>query len=243
MSPRRLAVAAGFLGPLALALVLVPFRISLAPPAAALLLVIVIVAVALLGGRAGGVVASMSAAAWFDFFLTAPYLRFAITRRPDLETTICLLFVGLAVTEIAARSRAHREVADEEAQFVALIHEFSDLVARGARAEFVIARAATELTSLLGLRECRFATTPSKGNPARIQHSGEVVLGILRWGTQRSGLPGREVELLVQHRGRVYGRFAMVPTPGLPVPVERLVVAASVADQVGTAVADQARSA
>jgi hypothetical protein len=221
----------------------VPFRGDFASPAAALVLVLVVVAVSSFGSRLAGIVAALSAAAWFDFFLTKPYEQFSITHRPDIETAVSLLFVGLAITEINARSRTNRKVATEQAHFVALIHDFSEMAATGEPAQFVIVRAAAELTRLLGLRDCRFETTMSKGHPARIEHSGVVALGGLRWGASSSGLPGREVELIVQHGGQTYGRFVMAPTPGSPVSAERLVVAASVADQVGAALADQPRSA
>ncbi len=237
------AVSCGLVVPLVVSAALVPFRGTFASTAAALVLVLVVVAVACFGNRLAGWLAALSAAAWFDFFLTKPYQRFAITHRPDVETTVSLLLVGLAVTEIAVRSRGHREVASEEAHYVALIHDFGEMVAAGESPPFVIARAAAELTNLLQLRDCRFETTMSDRHPARIEHSGVVALGRLRWGARQSGLPGREVELIVRHRGTTYGRFVMVPTPGWPVSDERLVVAASVADQVGTALADQARTA
>ena len=240
---RSVALGCGLLVPVAVAAGLVPFRASFASPAAALVLVLVVVAVACFGSRLAGVVASLSAAAWFDFFLTRPYEQFAITHRPDIETTVSLFVVGIAVTEIAVRSRGHREEASEEAHYVALVHDFAEMVAAGEPPQFVVARAATELTKLLSLRDCRFDTTMSDRHPARIEHSGVVALGRLRWGAHRSGLPGREVELIVRHRGELYGRFVMVPTPGSPVSAERLVVAASVADQVGAALAGQARTA
>jgi Domain of unknown function (DUF4118) len=240
---QRVAAICGLTVPVAVAVALVPFRDDFASPAAALVLVLVVVAVACFGSRVAGVIAALSAAAWFDFFLTKPYDQFAITHRPDIETTISLLLVGLAVTDIAARSRGHREVASEEAHFVALIHDFAEMAATGEAPQFLIARAAAELTGLLGLKDCRFDTKMSQKHPARIEPSGVVALGGMRWSVHRSGLPGREVELIVRHRGETYGRFAMVPTPGSPVPAERLVVAAAIADQVGAALADQARSA
>jgi hypothetical protein len=83
----------------------------------------------------------------------------------------------------------------------------------------------------------------SDAHPTRIEHSGVVALGGLRWGAHRSGLPGREVELLVQYRGSTFGRFVMVPTPGAPVASDRLLVAAFIADQVGAALAVQPKSA
>jgi hypothetical protein len=221
--------------PLAAAAALVPFRSNFALPASALVLVLVVVAVGAFGNRFAGLLAALSAAAWFDFFLTKPYETFNITYRPDLQTEISLLIVGLAVTEIAARSRGHREAASEEAHNVALIHDFTELVASGEPAQFVVERAAAELTALLGLKDCRFDTEMSERHPTRIEHSGVVALGGLRWGAHLSGLPGREVEFIVQYRGETFGRFVMTPTPGAPVSSDRLLVVAFIADQVGAA--------
>ena len=217
--------------PLGVAAALVPFRTSFALPAAALVLVLVVVAVGSFGNRLAGLVAALSAAAWFDFFLTKPYETFNITHRPDLQT------------EIAARSRANREEASEEADHIALIHEFTELVATGKPAELVIHQGAVELISLLKLKGCRFETKMSDRHPTRIEHSGAVALGGLRWGAHRSGLPGHEVELIVSYRGQTFGRFVMVPTPGVPVSPDRLLVAAFIADQVGATLAGQAKSA
>jgi hypothetical protein len=57
------------------------------------------------------------------------------------------------------------------------------------------------------------------------------------------GLPGNEVELLVQSRGYDLGRFVMVPTSGWSVPTKRLLVAVAIADQAGAALTLQRRSA
>jgi len=228
--------------PIVVSAALVPFRGNFAAPAAALVLVLVVVGVASFGNRFAGGLAAVSAALWFDFFLVKPYGKFTITHRPDLETTISLLVVGLAITEIAARSRGHRESASEEAHNVALIHDFTEMVASGEPAQFVVARAAAELTSLLGLKDCKFETEMSDRHPTRIEHSGVVALGGLRWGAHRSGLPGSEVELIVQFRGETFGRFAMVPTPGAPVASDRLLIAAFIADQVGAALSGRETS-
>ena len=47
------------------------------------------------------------------------------------------------------------------------------------------------------------------------------------------GLPGPEIELLVQNRGKELGRFVLTPNPGYPVPYGRRVVAVARADQSG----------
>ena len=113
------AALCGLVLPLGVAAVLVPFRSNFALPASALVLVLVVVAVGSFGSRFAGLVAALSAAAWFDFFLTKPYETFQQSpSRPRPRTEISLLVVGLAVAEIAARSRANREEASEEADFI-----------------------------------------------------------------------------------------------------------------------------
>ena len=106
-----LAIVAALVLPLVVAAILVPFRSSFADTASALVLVAVIVAVAAIGSRAAGFLATVSATLWFDFFLTRPYERLAITHRPDIETAVSLFVVGIVVTELAARNRHHHEVA------------------------------------------------------------------------------------------------------------------------------------
>src|SRR5580704_16840935 len=118
----RIVVLAGLALPVAISALLVPFRSSIPNTDAALLLVVVVVAVAANGHRPAGWMAAASSAVWFDFFLTKPYERFTITSHPEAETTVLLLVVGIAVTEIAARNRKHRTEAVEEADFVARIH-------------------------------------------------------------------------------------------------------------------------
>ncbi len=77
-----------------------------------------VVGVAAPGHRAAGVLAAASAAVWFDFFLTVPYERFSITRRADIETTVLLLAIGVAVTEIAVRGRRLQAVAARRAGYL-----------------------------------------------------------------------------------------------------------------------------
>lgn len=125
----QMALLAGIVLPLAVAGILVPFRSSFANTAAALILVAVIVAVAAIGNRVAGFVATVSATVWFDFFLTRPYEKLDITHRPDIETAVCLFVVGIIVTELAARNRHHHAAAVEEADFVGLIHDVSELAA------------------------------------------------------------------------------------------------------------------
>ncbi len=235
----RVAVLAGLCVPPAISAALVPLRSSVPNTDAALALVVVIVAVAAYGHRPAGLVAALSTAVWFDFFLTKPYERLTIARHTDIETTVLLLVVGLAITEIAARSRAHRTTAIQEADFVARIHSVAAMVATGEPAQFVVMQVATQLADLLFLRDCRFDPAGSEQSVARLTQNGDVILAGMRWGVDQMGLPGSEVELLVEYQGRFYGRFVMVPTPGRPVSLERRVVASALADQAGAALASR----
>jgi K+-sensing histidine kinase KdpD len=229
--------------PLAVAAILVPFRASFAAPAAALVLVAVVVAVAGMGHRAAGFLASVSATLWFDFFLTRPYERFAITHRPDIETAISLFIVGMVVTELAARNRKHRETAIEESDYIGLIHRVSELTASGSPSDQVIERATAELVDLLHLRDCRFESQPSARPVPRIERDGRVKVAGALWEVHRLGLPGPESELVVSARGRTMGRFVLKPTPGQAVSLQRRVVAVAIADQVGAALLPQLRLA
>jgi K+-sensing histidine kinase KdpD len=237
-----ISLVAGALLPLGVAALLIPFRPDFASPAAALVLVAVIAAVAIVGHRASGLVASISATLWFDVFLTRPYERLAITHRPDIETTVSLFVVGVVVTELAARSRHHRQAATEEADYVGVLYEFAELVATGAPADDVIERGRVELIRLLDLRACRYETAPAARPLQRLHHDGQVLLGNSVWEVEDIGLPGPELELLVYNKGQLRGRFVLTPTPGSPVSLRRRVVAVSICDQIGAALAPRLRS-
>ncbi len=229
----HIALVAAVLLPLGVAAILVPFRSSFAGTASALILVAVIVAVAALGNRMSGFVATVSATVWFDFFLTRPYGRLTITHRPDIETAVSLFVVGMIVTELAARNRHHHATAAEEADFVGLIHDVSELATSGASSREVVDRVRNELEDLLHLQACRYEAGAPDRPMMRLEHDGQVFLGGRPWGVHRLGLPGPEIELLTQNQGRTLGRFILTPTPGYPVSRERRVVAVAVADQVG----------
>ncbi len=238
-----IALAAALVLPLGMAATLVPFRSSFANTASALVLVAVIVAVAVAGNRFTGLVATVSATLWFDLFLTRPYGRLAISHRPDMETAVSLFVVGVIVTELAARNRYHYEAAAEESDYVALIYGLSELVASGAPAREVTERARVELIDLLHLRDCRYEPQLSERRVARLDHDGNVIHAGMVWGAHNMGLPSPAVDLVVQARGQVLGRFVLRPTPGYPVSLHRRVVAVAIADQVGAALRPQLRSA
>jgi K+-sensing histidine kinase KdpD len=226
----RLAVVAGAIAPLVVAAVLVPFRATFASTAAALVMVIVIVAVAVSGPRIAGVVASASAALWFDFFLTRPYERFAISHRFDLETTLAIFVVGVLVTELAGRSRQHWRAANTSTAYVEMIHCVAVLAADSAPLDEMVSHTADSLTRLLSLRACRFDKTLSEPPLAQIQSNGDVALVGIRWPAKEIGLPGPEAEIVATWRGRAVGRFVLTPTPGATVTMEQRIVSVALVD-------------
>jgi Domain of unknown function (DUF4118) len=235
----RVVVAAAALAPPGIAAALVPFRASFPNTDAALVLVVVIVAVAANGRRLAGLLAAASAAIWFDFFLTAPYEHFTITRRADIETTILLLVVGAAVTELAVRGRQHRLRAQTDARYLAAIGSTSVPTAAGGSAWEVTNDVAARLTEILGLRACRFERTLFGGMP-RLEPDGRVRAGNKYLDVEANGMPSTSLELLARSNGRVYGRFVLEPVSGAPIPLEARRVATILAGQAAAANADQA---
>ncbi|MGP8162205.1 MAG: DUF4118 domain-containing protein [Acidimicrobiales bacterium] len=219
--------------PAAVAAALVPVRVSFPGVEAALVMVVVIVAVAAWGDRLAGALAAISAGIWFDFFLTRPYERFAISHRQDIETTALLFAVGLAVTELTARGRHHRAVAAEESTFVTALHDVARMMAEGDDPEVIVTQVEGVLATLLELRNCHYSPGPPTGDAAVISQDGEVLLAGFSWNT----LPGSQVELPVEYQGQIYGRFVLVPNPGVAVPLERRFVAAALANEVGAVLA------
>ena len=200
--------------PIAVAAALIPWRHHLDTADNALFLVVVIVAVASTGRRLAAAVAAIVSALSFDFFLTRPYLSFRITRHSDLITEILLVVVGLAVGELAARGRRHRDAAWQGRHQMALLHSVTELAATGQDPQVVVAVAAHELEELLTLRGCRFTAHDIASATARVTPQGEVVVGNETWSTGDLGLPTQSVDLPVRSGGWLLGHFLLTPTPG-----------------------------
>ena len=230
---------AALAAPLAMSAILVPFRTSFANTDAALALVVVVVAVAANGHRLAGVLAALSAAVWFDFFLTQPYERFSITRRADVETTVLLLVVGVAVTELAVWGRRQHEAASRRAGYLSGIHAAAEGVAAGGPPSALISQVSDQLVRLLTLRSCRFQHgIGGIGSRPRLQRDGQVVVGHRVLDAEAEGLPrDTETVLVVESGGILQGRFLMIPTADTRPTLEQWLVAMAFADQVGAALA------
>jgi hypothetical protein len=202
-------------------------------------MLLVVVAVAANGYRLAGVLAAVSTAVWFDFFLTQPYERFTITRRTDIETTVLLLVIGVAVTEIAVWGRRHYAIASRRAGYLDGINNAAQAVAAGGSAPMLIDQVSGQLVQLLSLRSCVFQYgVAGLGRPARLRRDGSITFGERRWPADSEGLPAdTDVELLVEGGGIFQGRFLMAPAPGARPGLEARLLAVAFADQVGAALA------
>ena len=233
----RLAVLAGLVVPVAVAAVLVPFRASFPNTDAALALVLVVVAVAANGYRLAGILAAVSAAVWFDFFLTRPYETFSITRRTDIETTVLLLVIGVAVTEIAVWGRRQHTAASRRAGYLDGINSAAQAVAAGGSATALTEQVTGQLSQLLSLRRAASSTgSPGSADPRGCGTTGGRV-GPRVWDVDPTGSRSVRDGAARRGGGLFQGRFLMTPAPGARPTLEQRLLAVALANQVGAALA------
>ena len=232
-------IAAAAVAPLLACAVVTPFREDVANTNAALGLVLLVVAAAATGIRLAGIVAAVSAAVWFNFFLTQPYYRFIIYNQADIETAVLLLLVGIAVTEIALWGRRRQAEASRQEGYLQGVVQTANLVAAGGSStEALTQHVADQLVEVLGIDSCRFDAESAQGYP-RLERDGTIVQGGRAVDVERHGLPTSSwIELPVQHAGTVHGRFLLTAATRVVRPsLEQRLVAITLADQVGAALA------
>jgi len=233
--PAVLVVA--LLGPFVVTLALRSVRDSVANTNSALLLVLVIVGVAASGRRLPGVLAALSAAVWFDFFLTQPFHRFAIDDRDDLETAVLLSIVGIGVTELALWGRRQQARLSERDGYLDGVMSAADIVARGeASPQVVLDLVGRQIVELLGVDSCTYGPGPP-GAHARLERDGTVSRDGHVIDVERSGLPTNDViELPLGPAARPVGRFVLTASTHVvwTTPEQRR-VAVTLADQAASA--------
>jgi hypothetical protein len=239
---RRASIVIAAVVPPGLALALVPFRSSVGGPVVVLVLVLAITASAAYGTVVAGIVASASASLSFDFWFAPPFNHLSIVGRNDVESTVLLFVIGAAVSALATHARRGAALAATRAGYLAMLHDFAEMVATGEPADFVVIRAAAELSQLLDLSDCQFEPTASDPRLPRLEAGGDVYLSGEPWDVGQLGMPGRRVELLVESHGQSRGRFLLSPTPGRPITRDRRIVAVALADQVGAVLSGRLRN-
>ena len=206
---------------------------------AALVLVLIVVAAAATGDRVAGIVAALSAGAGFDVFLTQPYLRLTIHDRNDVEVTVLLVLVGVAVTEIALWGRRQQARGSRRAGYLDGVFETSKIIAvRESSPTDLINHVASQIVEVLDIDDCRFVRGAGPGShEVLINHDGFVTRRGHRINIERDGLPiDQQIGLVVGHGSVVHGRFVLTAATRVTRPsVEQLRVAVLLADQVGAA--------
>lgn len=101
----------------------------------------------------------------------------------------------------------------------------------------VVGVVVSQLAGLLDLQECHFEYGVLLGHPPRLEPDGTVRVGRGRWDVETLALPGQELELRVVGSGLYFGRFMMRPRPGSRPSLQARLVAVTLADQVGRALA------
>ena len=238
MRARSLALVAAVLAPVAVCALLSLTRGLITNNNAALVLVLVVVAVAATGYRLAGLVAAVVSAAAFDFFLTQPYLDFAISERDDIEAAVLLALIGLAVTEIALWGRRQQARASTRAGYLRGVVSAARLAASGVTSPSdVVELVARQIGDILDLDACAFDAGPSDPDRPRLEADGAVTWRGSVVDVERAGLPTLDViELPVTSAGVERGRYLLTSTSTVRRPDrERRQVAVTLADQAAAA--------
>jgi len=236
-----LVITAALAVPFAACGIVSSFRDDVDNTNVALGLVLIVVAFAATGQRVAGLVAAVSSAIWFDFFLTEPYNRFTIDDRNDVETTVLLTLVSLAVTEIALWGRRQQAQSSRREGYLAGVVSAARVVASGdSSSSVLIEHVATQIRNVLDIDDCRCDPGTGTGpTHPRLNRDGSVSRDGHTLRVERDGLPGDdEIELLVEYDGVVRGRFLLTAATQVSRPdAEQRLVAVTLAEQVGAALA------
>ncbi|MEY2430820.1 MAG: hypothetical protein QOC92_545 [Acidimicrobiaceae bacterium] len=226
--------------PLIVGMALVGVRGEIDSQITALVLVVTVVGGAQTGGRLGGVVSALMAATSFDFFHTQPYLSLKITNAKDIETTVLLLVVGLAVGAMADRLQIERMFGREGAHASSALGRVLEVAAEG-RADDVALAVRAELFELLSLQKCWFTTemvtltTIDRGGVVRGEGPGNLGGDF--------ALPVEGVALAVTWNDQCFGYVAAIPVPGVIVMAANRRAAVAMAEVLGLALAAEPATA
>jgi K+-sensing histidine kinase KdpD len=240
MARHRPALIAGAaVAPLLCCAALAGFRDDITTATSALVLVILVVAAAATGDRLAGIVAALSAGAWFDVFLTQPYGRLTIDDPNEIEVTVLLVLVGVAVTEIALWGRRQQARASRRAGYLEGVLGTSKIIAlQETSPDTLVNHVAQQIVQVLDIDDCRFVPGHGPGpQDISLDHNGYVTHLGTRVNVERDGLPtDQQIGLVVRQGDLVHGEYILTAATRVVRPsVEQLRVAVLLADQVGGA--------
>ncbi|MGZ4444303.1 MAG: DUF4118 domain-containing protein [Nocardioidaceae bacterium] len=241
---RSLVIGAAVLLPFVACAALAPFRDSISAATGVLVLVLIVVAAAATGDRIAGLVAALSGGVWFDFFLTKPYNTFTITDSQDIGTTVLLVLIGAAVTEVALWGRQQQARASRRAGYLDGALSTAEILAGGHESQQqAIALVADQIVKVLGVIGCQFVPgPPHDARLAVLDHDGRVSRSGRPLHVERDGLPTDEYTALpVLHEGKTVGHFLLSSASEIARPsLEQRRVAVLLADQVGSVLGNRA---
>jgi len=232
-------IAAAAIGPLLAGAVLAAFRDPITTATAALVLVLIVVAAAATGDRVAGLVAAVSSGVWFDVFLTEPRGQLTIKNPEDIEVTVLLVLVGVAVTEVALWGHRQQARAARRSGYLDGVFGTSRIIADPQPSpDALINHVARQIVEVLDIDDCRFVpgTTPGPQD-ASLDHEGHVTRRGRPVNVDRDGLPIDEpIGLVVGQGALCHGQFVLTASSRVIRPsAEQLEVAVLLADQVGAA--------
>jgi hypothetical protein len=121
------------------------------------------------------------------------------------------------------------------------LRRVTDRASYGDTSEDLALQVSAELLDALHLRDCWYEASPFLDDLPVLQADGAVADRNHRWASGRFELPREGAAVLLWSAGRLVGRFVVVPTAGVPVPVERRAVAVTLVEQLGLVLALRSR--
>jgi K+-sensing histidine kinase KdpD len=228
--------AGAVLLPLSACAVLSAFRDQITAATSVLVLVLIVVGVAATGDRIAGLLAALSAGVWFDFFLAPPFHTFTIDHADDIEATVLLVLISVAVTEIALWGRREQARASRRSGYLDGVLGAAQIVAEGnAPSSTVTELVAEQITDVLDADAAHFVTGPILDERVAILgHDGVVTHGGHEVDVDRVGLPTTEYTAVPVRKGpHIVGHFLLTTATHVAHPTrEQRRVAVLLADQV-----------
>jgi len=222
--------------PLVVCAVLATMRDLVPAASAVLVLVLCVVGVAATGDRFAGVLAALSGGAWFDVFLTQPYLHLTIDDPDDVQAAVLLVLIGVSVTELALWGRRQQEQASLRSGYLDGVLSAAATVAEAdSGPDRVVAVVGDHIADVLGADRCAYVVGPVHDpRVAVLDRDGVLTQHGQHRDVQRSGLPVDDyVALEVRRGGRVIGHFLVTASTRVARPSrEQCRVAVLLADQV-----------
>lgn len=229
--------------PVGVAAAWIPLRASLPNVDVALLLVLCAALCGLRGRRMLVAAGALGAGGGFAYFDTSPYEHFVISKEPDVVTLGFLVAVSLVLGDLAVRLAQQRARLAPDRDDMERVRETASLVASGAELVEVIGAVAAELTTVLGATSAEYhAGSPAAGS--WVVDPDAVLAVVDGTGRHRLGAPAPTDRLCVHvpvlGLGTTLGCFEMGAVDVRRADASRLVLALTLADQVGAALIAQA---